>query len=231
MTAPTRIRLSNPRFAGGAARPDQFPAWPRLEIAFGGRSNVGKSSLLRSLLGSRRLVRVSRTPGRTREVNFFSLRLDDVRCAFVDLPGYGYARVPRHLKQLWGKTVEQYVQQRDLLVAFVLLLDARRTPGDEERLLLQVLTHRNCPCLPVYTKVDKLPKNRLQHTLGRHQQALKLTSKPLGFSALTGEGREAVLHRLRGLLRRALPEEPAPLPPEPTGAPPAPAGNGDQGGA
>jgi GTP-binding protein len=197
------IRISDPRFSRGAARPDQFPDWPRLEIAFGGRSNVGKSSLLRSLLGSRRLVRVSRTPGRTREVNFFSLRLAGIACAFVDLPGYGYARVPKHLKHIWGDTVERYVQERDLLVALVLLMDARRPPGQQERLLLQVLQRRGCPCLPVYTKTDKIPKNRLHDALRQNQQALGLRTKPLGFSALSGAGRDEVLRRVTALLRRA----------------------------
>ncbi len=200
------VKITNPRFVLGAAKPAQFPDWPRLEIAFGGRSNVGKSSLLRTLLGSRRLVRVSRTPGRTQEVNFFSLELDGMQSGFVDLPGYGFAKVPGRLKALWGRTVERYVTDRDLLVGFVLLMDARREPSAEEQTLIAALTERGRPCLPVYTKADKLPRTRLQHALLAHHKALGLNGAPLAFSAKTGEGREDVLRRIRAVLRRAQPE-------------------------
>lgn len=197
--------IAQARFIKGAARPEQFPDWDLPEIAFGGRSNVGKSSLLRVLAGSRRLVRVSRTPGRTQEVNFFTVALDGRECAFVDLPGYGYAKVPGRLKQLWGRTVERYVTERASLAGVVLLVDARRGPEEEEQALVDLLGERGCPAVPVFTKIDKLPKTRLQGTLETHQRALGLRGRPLGFSALTGEGRDEVLRRLARLL-------PAPAP-------------------
>ena len=120
--------VSGARFVIGAAQASQFPDWQLPEIAFGGRSNVGKSSLLRVLAGSRRLVRVSRTPGRTREVNFFELKLAREPCAFVDLPGYGYAKVPGAMRSRWGQTLEDYFNYRPQLAALVLLVDARRGP-------------------------------------------------------------------------------------------------------
>jgi GTP-binding protein len=194
------VRISGATFVKGATRASQLPDWARPEIAFGGRSNVGKSSLLRTLAGSRRLVRVSRTPGRTQELNFFALRLDETDCAFVDLPGYGYAKVPGHLQRLWGAVVERYLAERAQLAALVLLIDSRRAPEDAERDLFAYLQTLERPCLPVYTKVDKLPKNRRDDRLWRSHRALGAAGKPLAFSALTAEGKEAVLTRLRTLV-------------------------------
>lgn len=184
----------------GAARAEQFPEWDRPEIAFGGRSNVGKSSLLRTLVGSKRLVRVSRTPGRTQEVNFFELVLDDQPCSFVDLPGYGYARAPGALKSRWSRAVEAYFAERAQLAALVLLVDARRAPGEEEQELIRYLADLNRPCVTVFTKIDKLPKTQLKDALWRAQRALGLTGHPIGFSALTREGLEPVLARLKRLV-------------------------------
>jgi len=196
-----QLKISGAKFILGAAAATQFPEWDLPEIAFGGRSNVGKSSLLRVLAGSRRLVRVSRTPGRTQEVNFFGLRLDDVQCAFVDLPGYGYAKVPGRIKQLWGKVVEQYFAERAQLAALVLLIDARRGPEQAELELYRYLKDLKRPCLPVYTKIDKLPKTKRDNLLWQAHESLGAGGKPLGFSALTGDGKERVLASLRGRIR------------------------------
>jgi GTP-binding protein len=195
------INISGATFVKGAAKSTQFPDWDLPEIAFGGRSNVGKSSLLRVLAGSRRLVRVSRTPGRTREVNFFRLRLDNTDCGFVDLPGYGYAKVPKQIKQLWGRVVERYFAERAQLAALVLLIDSRRGPEVAELELYAYLKDLDRPCLPVYTKTDKLPKTKRDTLLWRSHKALGASGKPVGFSALTGEGKEDVLAKLRGLVQ------------------------------
>lgn len=195
-------KISGAKFVLGAAKATQFPEWELPEIAFGGRSNVGKSSLLRVLARSRRLVRVSRTPGRTQEVNFFRLRVGETDCAFVDLPGYGYAKVPGRVKQLWGRVVEQYFAERAQLAALVLLIDARRVPEEEEQELFAYLAELGRPCLPVYTKIDKLPKTKVDNLLWRSHKALGAGGKPQGFSALTGEGTDAVLAKLQELVRQ-----------------------------
>lgn len=195
-------RVTDPIFVKGATSVSGFPDWDRPEIAFGGRSNVGKSSLLRALIGARRLVRVSQTPGRTREVNFFSLELDGLPCAFVDLPGYGYARAPGRLKARWGRVVEDYVTGRELLAGLVLLVDSRRGPEAEEQELVAELGHRGRPCLVVFTKTDKVPRNRLKTTLQKMHRALGLLGRPLGFSAHSGEGKGEVLTRIRSLVER-----------------------------
>ncbi len=194
------INISDASFVKGAAKSTQFPDWDLPEIAFGGRSNVGKSSLLRVLAGSRRLVRVSRTPGRTQEVNFFRLRIDATECGFVDLPGYGYAKVPKKIKLLWGRVVEHYFAERAQLAALVLLIDSRRGPKQAELELFAYLKDLDRPCLPVYTKIDKLPKTKLDTHLWRAHKALGASGKPLGFSALTGDGKSIVLAKLRGLV-------------------------------
>jgi len=186
------INISNATFVKGAAKSTQFPDWDLPEVAFGGRSNVGKSSLLRVLAGSRRLVRVSRT----------RLRLDSVECGFVDLPGYGYAKVPKQIKRLWGRVVERYFAERAQLAALVLLIDSRREPERAELELYAYLKDLDRPCLPVYTKIDKLPKTKRDTLLWRSHKALGAGGKPLGFSALTGEGKESVLAKLRGLVHQ-----------------------------
>lgn len=194
------LLVRNPQFVVGAARPDQFPQWDRPEVAFGGRSNVGKSSLLRSLLGSRRLVRVSGRPGRTQQVNFFQLRLGDHPCAFVDLPGYGFARAPGAVQALWAETVETYVMDRAELAGLILLVDARRGPEEEEVAVLGAMADRDAHTLTVYTKIDKIPKNRRGAALSTHQRRLGLRGRPLVFSALSGEGRDQVLRKIQALV-------------------------------
>lgn len=192
--------VRNPEFVIGAARPPQFPRWDRPEVAFGGRSNVGKSSLLRSLLGSRRLVRVSARPGRTQQVNFFQLRLGDHPCAFVDLPGYGFARAPGAVQALWANTVETYVMERADLVGLILLVDARRGPEAEEIAVLDAMADRPARVLTIYTKIDQVPKNRRGAALAAHQRRLGLQARPTVFSALSGEGRDQVLRKIHALV-------------------------------
>jgi GTP-binding protein len=123
-------------------------------VAFAGRSNVGKSSLLNALAGHRRLAHVSRTPGRTRGLAFFEV---DGKFAFVDLPGYGYAKVSREERDAWKVLVEGYLSSCRLLRKVYLLVDVRREPGEEERMLSAYLSAHRIPCRWVGTKVDKLP--------------------------------------------------------------------------
>ncbi len=149
----------------GAARFILFDAagdgWPKVllpQVAFAGRSNVGKSSLLNALLGRAGLARVSRTPGRTRGIAFFEV---EGRCAFADLPGYGYARVSREERAAWKGLVEGYFESCGLLRRVYLLVDVRRGPGAEDRMLAEYLAARRIPHRWVGTKADKLgPRER-----------------------------------------------------------------------
>lgn len=174
------------RFLAGAADPVRFPQLPYPEIAFAGRSNVGKSSLLNRLVGHRGVARVSKTPGRTQQINFF---LIDERLTFVDLPGYGFARVPPVIQSQWKTLVETYFSGRENLRGVVLIIDLRRGIEDDDRLLCEYLTARAIPILLVATKSDKLAYGERQ----RRTRALAAGSLPgvmtvVACSARSAEG-------------------------------------------
>ena len=176
-------------FIVSAAKPDQFPSDGLAEIAFLGRSNVGKSSLINSLVGSDRLAHTSNTPGRTRTINFYRVNQEDAAgrnaCYFVDLPGYGYAKVAREQAQEWKKLIEKYLLNRAALRLSLLILDARRgwMPMDLE--LKQWLETHDRRYLVIATKMDKLNQSEQQRTLAAIR---KESPEPLVCSAATGRG-------------------------------------------
>jgi GTP-binding protein len=184
-------------------RQEQLPSGFLPEIAFLGRSNVGKSSLINTLLGRRKLVRVSAKPGCTRALNFY---LINGRWYFVDLPGFGYARVSRDLQARWGRLIMEYLEKRKNLHGVVLILDARREPGEEERFLWEFLLSHGRIIIPVLTKADKLKRGERSRTGRRLAQALS----PLAvgpeelhwFSALTHEGRDKLWGKVLACLER-----------------------------
>lgn len=171
-------------FVLSAARPDQFPPPGMPEVAFLGRSNVGKSTLLNSLTGHHKLAHSSSTPGRTQAVNFF--RVED-RILFVDLPGYGYARAPKSVSGGWRQLIESYLLHRERLVLSVLLVDARRGWMESDLQLKDWLEHHRRHYLVVATKVDKLN----QRERNASQKAFRETYPDgdlIWFSGLTGQG-------------------------------------------
>ncbi|MBW1730822.1 MAG: YihA family ribosome biogenesis GTP-binding protein [Deltaproteobacteria bacterium] len=185
-------------FITSAFSPNEYPPADRPEIAFAGRSNVGKSSLLNTLANRRRLAVTSSRPGRTQSINFFSIGKD---LYFVDLPGYGYAKVPLKIRKSWGKMVETYLRERPNLKGVVLLLDIRREPGSDDLNLLEWLRHYHIPALVVLTKSDKLSRHQTLTKANKIAQSLHdlIQEKPLLFSARTGLGKEELwelIHRL-----------------------------------
>lgn len=180
--------IRNVEFMGGMAettgwRPDS--SLP--EIAFAGRSNVGKSSLLNSLIRRKSFARVSRTPGRTREINFFRINNQYV---LVDLPGYGYARVSKEKKAEWRPLIESYLRRTTQLRGIVLLLDIRREPSDDDRAMLDFLSEVEVPTIVALTKMDKLGKVAAQTQVAGISRTLALQpDQVIPFSAVTGEGR------------------------------------------
>jgi GTP-binding protein len=154
-----------------------------LQIAFAGRSNVGKSSLLNHLVGQKGLAKTSSTPGRTQSLNFF---LIEDRYYFVDLPGYGYARAPQKVKDDWGKLVDKYVNEVENLCGMVLLLDCRRELNEMDLMLVDWLQNRKLDFLPVLTKADKLSRSALIRKTNETTQLLRLPAVP--FSILSGMG-------------------------------------------
>ncbi len=188
-------------FVGSAASQEQFPRDGLPEVAFLGRSNVGKSSLLNALAGTKGLARVSSTPGRTRLVNFFRVGEE---LLLADLPGYGYARVPEAMRQDWERLVTSYLEGREALALAVFLVDARHEPSDGDETLRGYLDQSGLPYVVAATKVDKLGKGEAARRRGA--LARGIGRKALGvvaISTLTGQGigelwttiREAVSRR------------------------------------
>lgn len=188
------------RFVAGAARPEQFPATALPEVAFAGRSNVGKSSLLNRLVGQRSLARVSRTPGRTQQINFFEV---GGQIVLADLPGYGFARVPAAVQEAWRGLVETYLSRRRQLRAVVLIVDVRRGIEREEEMLLDFLAHRRLPAVLVVTKVDKVSRSARADRLRRIAKE-RPGIRVVPFSALSGEGAAAVWEEVGAAAAAAL---------------------------
>nr|WP_281047795.1 ribosome biogenesis GTP-binding protein YihA/YsxC [Syntrophotalea carbinolica] len=189
-----RLQIKSAEFIKSAAKPVGYPPGDLPEVAFAGRSNVGKSSLINVLVNRRGLVRTSSTPGRTQLLNFFEV---NQHFMLVDLPGFGFAKVPVSVKKAWGRMTRTYLEERTNLKAVVLLFDIRREPRDEELQLLDWLEELNIPTIPVITKVDKVTKNRRRAQIRPILEATGLPQEAFSFfSALTREGREDILQRL-----------------------------------
>ena len=182
------MKISSAEFVKSAFDRSHWVNGERPEIAFLGRSNVGKSSLINSLLLRRALARTSNTPGRTQSINFF---LINDAFYFVDLPGYGYARVSKSMRGDWGKMAEEYLGQRRELVLSIQLVDSRHEPTELDRQLNEWLIFHNKKHLVVATKSDKLSKNDLRKSLASAGETLG-TSRIIPFSARTGMGREDI---------------------------------------
>ncbi|MCB9538953.1 MAG: YihA family ribosome biogenesis GTP-binding protein [Myxococcales bacterium] len=187
------------RFVKSAVHPKDFPDLEGLpEVAIAGRSNVGKSSLINGLVNRKRLAKVSSTPGRTQLLNFFVV---NEAFALCDLPGYGYAKVPLEVRRQWGPMIETYLAEREALRGLLLLVDARREPGDWEQNLIGWCSHHGIAVVPVVTKIDKLSPSKRQPALAQVARGLGLSARQVvGWSATSGEGLEHLWKRTTRLL-------------------------------
>ena len=185
-------------FVTSAVDPEHYPPPEHPEIAFAGRSNVGKSSLINKLVNRKRLVKTSNTPGRTRLLNFF---LINETLSLVDLPGYGYARVPAAVQKQWGPMVETYLASRSTLKGILLVVDIRRVPGTEEQDLIRWLDHHGRTFRIVVTKTDKLSRNKRVRPLRTIAEAFACPREDLlPVSAKTGEGLAAVWQAIEAMV-------------------------------
>jgi len=173
------------RFVTSAAQPSDFPPPTLPEVAVVGRSNVGKSSLINTLVGQPGLARTSRTPGRTRLVNWFAI---EDRFHLVDLPGYGYAQVSVATRESWRPLIEGYLARRTSLAGVLLLIDIRRGVQDEELDFVPWLAEHAMPVVVALTKADKLAKHKRTLEVRRVRQALALHRDPFAVSALSNDG-------------------------------------------
>ncbi|MBW2567929.1 MAG: YihA family ribosome biogenesis GTP-binding protein [Deltaproteobacteria bacterium] len=192
------MKIKSAEFITSAVKPSQYPLPGLPEIAFSGRSNVGKSSLINKLLNRKRLVKTSSTPGRTQLINFFSI--NSAFC-FVDLPGYGYARVPASVQKKWGPMIETYLLKRETLKGVVLIMDIRRTPGIEELRFIDWLGSFDIPAILILTKVDKLSKTKQIKQKITIAETLNVNKDNLiFFSAKTGRGKDYVWDAVKKLV-------------------------------
>ncbi len=192
--------IKSAEFIKSAVKPSHYPPAALPEIAFAGRSNVGKSSLINTLLNRKRLVKTSATPGRTQLLNFFEV---NKAFSFVDLPGYGYAKVPASVKKSWGTMIETYLSTRETLKGVVLIMDVRRIPELHELNLIDWLNHFGLQSILILTKADKLSKTKqIKQHLSIAKALFVDKNELILFSAKSRQGRDAVWDAIEQLLFR-----------------------------
>jgi GTP-binding protein len=191
------MTILSAEFITSATKPDQYPPVNYPEMAFAGRSNVGKSSLINTLVNRKRLVKTSSTPGRTQLINFFDI---NNLITFVDLPGYGYAKVPTAVRKKWGPMIETYLSSRRTLKGVVVIMDIRRIPRQEEHELIEWLKYFSIDGILVLTKTDKLSKTKRLKQHNAIAEALAIDpDKLILFSAKSRQGRDAVWDAINSL--------------------------------
>ena len=192
------INFNKAEFILSAVQPGAFLRDGRPQVAFAGRSNVGKSSVINRLLNRKNFARVGATPGKTTQVNYF---LIDGRIYFTDLPGYGYAKVSKEERDRWGRLMENYFQEQGLITLGVLIVDARHKPTADDVTMCAWFKENGCPLIVVANKLDKLKKNEIEPNLQRIWDTLDLpdTAVLIPFSAEKGTGKTELLSAIEQL--------------------------------
>ncbi|HLR11581.1 MAG TPA: ribosome biogenesis GTP-binding protein YihA/YsxC [Sporosarcina sp.] len=183
------MKVHNVEMIMSAVKPEQYPEEGYPEFALAGRSNVGKSSFINRMISRKSLARTSSKPGKTQTLNFYKI---EEQLFFVDVPGYGYAKVSKKEREAWGKMIEQYLTQREQLKAVLLIVDVRHSPTEDDCLMYDFLVHYNIPAIVIATKADKISKGKLaKHVKIVKEQLDMRSSDPLiPFSSESGMGME-----------------------------------------
>ncbi len=194
------MKVNNVSLAAVGVKMSQYPDDKKPEIAFAGKSNVGKSTLINAMIGRRALARTSSQPGKTRTINFYDV---ENILYFVDLPGYGYAKAPKTEIEKWGRMIEEYLNKRETLRGIVMLVDIRHEPGENDKIMYNWLKHYNYDIIVAATKLDKLKRSQIQKQLSIVKNGLNMApeDKLIPFSGETKAGVEelwSVLERLIG---------------------------------
>jgi GTP-binding protein len=189
------MKVNNAEIVISAVRPEQYPNDQLPEFALAGRSNVGKSSFINKMLNRKALARISSKPGKTQTLNFYII---EDSLYFVDVPGYGYAKVSKTERAAWGKMIETYITNRKQLRAVLLIVDLRHPPTRDDITMYDFLKHHEIPCIIIATKADKIPKGKWQKHLKVTRETLDFdpSDEIIVFSSETGEGKDTAWNAL-----------------------------------
>jgi GTP-binding protein len=193
------LRIFSAEFKASCGAIEQFPKKGLPEVVLVGRSNVGKSSAINCLVNRKGLAKVGKIPGKTQTVNFFEIATNGPRFMLVDLPGYGFAKVPERIREQWVPLIEGYFRTRRNVQGVVLLIDSRRVQ-DSDRNMMEWLVQLKMPTVVVATKADKVARGKRHSTVRELREGLGIEEDPILLSAHSGEGKQVVLDRLRDLL-------------------------------
>lgn len=194
------MKVNSAEIVISAVRPNQYPEGNLPEFALAGRSNVGKSSFINKMLNRKSLARTSSKPGKTQTLNFY---LINEMLHFVDVPGYGYAKVSKSEREAWGKMIETYITSRDQLKAVLLIVDLRHPPSKDDVMMYDFLKHYNIPVIIIATKADKIPKSKWQKHIKITKETLDLDPDDtvILFSSETGEGKDKAWSVLNSFMK------------------------------
>jgi GTP-binding protein len=183
------VKVNQVELVISAVRPEQYPEGDLPEFALAGRSNVGKSSFINKMIGRNSMARISSKPGKTQTLNFYKI---EKTLYYVDVPGYGYAKVSKKEREAWGKMIETYITSREQLKAVILIVDLRHPPTNDDVVMYEFLKHYDIPCIVIATKADKIPKGKWQKHLKVTKDTLEMDQEDelVLFSSETGLGKD-----------------------------------------
>ncbi|MBO8170541.1 MAG: YihA family ribosome biogenesis GTP-binding protein [Bacillaceae bacterium] len=186
------MKIKDANLVISAVKPDQYPGESLPELALAGRSNVGKSSLINKLIGRKKLAHTSSKPGKTRTLNFYRIQGEKGDLFFVDLPGYGFAKVSKQMKEQWGEMIESYLSRRESLEAVIQVVDLRHPPSKDDIQMYDWLKHFDIPVIVAATKADKVPRGKWQKHVKiiKEQLEMEAGDELVIFSAETGNGKD-----------------------------------------